>query len=56
MLLGFRTLDRIDAATWEQRSAGVKISRAEVGKVIFDTGLAVLRRGGVRKLAGSSFA
>jgi len=51
LLLGIRTLNQIESATWPERIAGVKISRADVGKVMFEAGIAVLRRGGIRRLA-----
>ncbi len=51
LLLGVRTLALMEVATWEQRLAGVKVSRAEVTKIMFDAGIASLRRSGIRKLA-----
>ncbi|MCE9518883.1 MAG: squalene/phytoene synthase family protein [Verrucomicrobia bacterium] len=51
LLIGLRTLDLIEKADWPERLRGVKASRGEVGKIMFDAGIAVLRRGGVRKLA-----
>ena len=51
LLLGFRTLSRVRRAPWEERVRGVKVGRAEVGKVMFDAGIAVLRKDGIRKLA-----
>ena len=52
LLLGIRTLNLIEAETdWHQRMAGVKVSRAEVGKVMLEAGIAVLRQGGIRRLA-----
>jgi farnesyl-diphosphate farnesyltransferase len=41
-------IEQADGATLLQ---GVKVSRAEVSKVLFDTGVASLRRGGIRRLA-----
>ena len=51
LLIGLRTLGLIEKTDWPQRRQGVKISRGEVGKIMFDAGIAVLRTGGVRKLA-----
>ncbi len=51
LLIGLKTLALIESARWEQRMQGIKISRGEVGKIMFETGIAVLRTGGVRKLA-----
>lgn len=52
LLLGIRTLNLIEAADWPQRMAGVKVSRAEVGEIMFKAGIAVLRLNGVRRLSG----
>ena len=51
LLLALRTLALLESATWEQRMAGVKVSRGEVGKILFDASLAALRKDGIRKLA-----
>ena len=51
LLLGLRTISHIESATWEQRMKGVKVSRGEVAKILFDAGLASLRRHGLRKMA-----
>ena len=51
LLLGVRTLALMEKATWEQRLAGVKVSRGEMTKIMFDAGIASLRQGGIRKLA-----
>lgn len=51
LLLGIRTLALIDQASATELPQGVKISRSEVGKILFDAGIASLRRGGIRKLA-----
>ncbi len=51
LLIGFRTLALIESADWPARMQGVKISRGEVGKILVEAGLAVVRKGGVRKLA-----
>ncbi len=51
LLIGLKTLALIESARWKQRIQGIKISRGEVGKIMFETGIAVLRTGGVRKLA-----
>jgi farnesyl-diphosphate farnesyltransferase len=51
LLIGIRTLTLIDKATPAELLQGVKVSRAEVGKILFDAGIASLRRGGMRKLA-----
>lgn len=51
LLIGLRTLVLIEKSDWEQRMEGIKISRADVGKIMFEAGIAVLRSGGVRKLA-----
>jgi farnesyl-diphosphate farnesyltransferase len=51
LLIGIRTLVLIEHASPDDLLQGVKISRAEVGKILFDAGIASLRRGGIRKLA-----
>ena len=51
LLLGVRTLALIEAASWEERMAGVKVTRGEVAKIMFEAGIASLRRGGIRKMA-----
>ncbi|OAI56605.1 hypothetical protein AYO49_03985 [Verrucomicrobiaceae bacterium SCGC AG-212-N21] len=51
LLIGIRTLALIDKASPAELMQGVKISRTEVGKILFDAGIASLRRGGIRKLA-----
>jgi farnesyl-diphosphate farnesyltransferase len=51
LLIGIRTLALIERANCEEVMQGVKISRAEVGKILFDAGIASLRRGSMRKLA-----
>ena len=51
MMLGIRTLADIKAASWEKRLQGVKVTRGEVGKILFDAGVAVVRKGGVQKWA-----
>ena len=53
LLLGLKTLNQIEAATWDARLRGIKVTRGDVGRVLFDAGLAVLRRGGLRKLTES---
>jgi len=50
LLLGYRTLALIEKADSGTLSKGVKVSRGEVTKMLFDAGLASLRRGGIRKL------
>lgn len=52
LLIGLRTLDLIEKSGWSRRWDGVKVSRGEVGRIVFDAGVAVLRSGGMRKLAG----
>lgn len=51
LLLGIRTLALIEKADANVLMQGVKVSRAEVGKILFEAGVASLRRGGIRKLA-----
>jgi farnesyl-diphosphate farnesyltransferase len=51
LLIGIRTLALIEHAIPEELLQGVKVSRVEVGKILFDAGIASLRRGGIRKLA-----
>lgn len=51
LLIGFRTLALIESADWLARMQGVKVTRGEVGKIVVEAGVAVMRRGGVRKLA-----
>lgn len=51
LLIGIRTLDLIERSDAAELLRGVKISRTEVGKILFDAGIASLRRGGIRKLA-----
>lgn len=50
LLLGYRTLALIEKADSETLLKGVKVSRGEVTKLLFDAGLASLRRGGIRKM------
>jgi farnesyl-diphosphate farnesyltransferase len=51
LLIGIRTLAHIEQASPAELLEGVKVSRTEVGKILFDAGIASLRRGGIRKLA-----
>jgi farnesyl-diphosphate farnesyltransferase len=51
LLLGIRTLALIEEADWPALQAGVKVSRGEVSKILVEAGVAVLRKGGIRKLA-----
>ena len=51
LLIGIRTLSLIEHASADELLEGVKVSRTEVGKILFDAGIASLRRGGIRKLA-----
>ena len=51
LLLGLRTLARLRQTPWAQRVKGGKVGRAEVGKVMFEAGIAVWRRDGIRKMA-----
>jgi farnesyl-diphosphate farnesyltransferase len=51
LLLGLKTLTLIEQADGTTLLQGVKVSRAEVSKVLFDAGVASLRRGGIRRLA-----
>lgn len=51
LLIGIRTLAMIEKATPTDHAAGIKVSRADIGKILFDAGIASLRRGGIRKLA-----
>lgn len=50
LLLGYHTLALIEKADAKTLLKGVKVSRAEVAKLLFDAGLASLRRGGIRKM------
>lgn len=50
LLLGYRTLALIEKAGAETLLKGVKVSRGEVTKLLFDAGIASLRRGGIRKM------
>lgn len=52
LLLGYRTLALIEKADSETLLKGVKVSRGEVARILFDAGLASLRRGGIRKMVG----
>lgn len=52
VLIGLRTLGLIERSDGSQRGRGVKVSRGEVAKIALDAGMAVLRIGGVRRLAG----
>lgn len=51
LLIGLRTLGLIEQADWSKRRNGVKVSRGEVARIVLDAGIAVLRTGGVRRLA-----
>lgn len=51
LLIGLRTLTLIERAGWPEWLRGIKVSRGEIGRIMFDAGIAVLRTGGVRKLA-----
>jgi farnesyl-diphosphate farnesyltransferase len=51
LIIGIRTLALIEHASADELLEGVKVSRTEVGKILFDAGIASLRRGGIRKLA-----
>ncbi len=51
LLIGIRTLALIRRASTVELLQGVKISRAEVGGILFDAGIASLKSGGMRKLA-----
>lgn len=51
LLLGIRTLALVERADWPTLVQGVKISRAEVSKILLEAGLATVRRGGIRRLA-----
>jgi farnesyl-diphosphate farnesyltransferase len=51
LLLGIRTLSRVDKASWPELAKGVKVSRTEVAKLMFDAGVASMRTGGIVKLA-----
>ncbi|MEY4484297.1 MAG: hypothetical protein RL693_1749 [Verrucomicrobiota bacterium] len=50
LLLGYRTLALIEKADAATLLRGVKVSRGEVTKLLFDAGLASLRRGGIGKM------
>lgn len=50
LLLGVRTLALLETVTWEQRMAGVKVSRGEVAKIMVEAGIASLRANGIRKM------
>lgn len=50
-LIGLRTLRLIEQADWPRRMQGVKVSRGDVARIALDAGAAVLRSGGVRRLA-----
>lgn len=56
LLLGVRTLALLEKATWEERMAGVKVSRGEVAKIMVEAGIASLRSDGLRKMAGRFMA
>jgi farnesyl-diphosphate farnesyltransferase len=51
LLIGIRTLALIDAATPGELLQGVKISRTEVTKILFEAGVAGVRKNGIAKLA-----
>jgi farnesyl-diphosphate farnesyltransferase len=51
LLIAIRTLALIDKATSGELVSGVKVSRTEVGKILFEAGIASLRQGGIRRLA-----
>lgn len=53
LLLGILTLKKMESAPWAERLRGVKVTRGDVAKVMFDAGLASMRRGGLKKLADS---
>ncbi len=50
LLLGYRTLALIEKADAATLLKGVKVSRGEVTKLLFEAGIASLRRGGIRKM------
>ncbi len=50
LILGVRTLALLEKATWEERMAGVKVSRGEVAKIMVEAGIASLRANGIRKM------
>ncbi|MFZ4767876.1 MAG: squalene/phytoene synthase family protein [Roseimicrobium sp.] len=54
LLLGVRTLAAIELADWPTLAAGVKVSRAEVSKLLVDAGFAILRKNGIRRMAEQS--
>ncbi len=47
LLLGIRTLARVEQADWATLAKGVKVSRAEVAKLMLDAGVASMRKGGI---------
>jgi farnesyl-diphosphate farnesyltransferase len=51
LLLGIRTLALVDQADATALVQGVKVSRGEVAKILFETGIANLRQGGLRRMA-----
>lgn len=51
LLLAVKTLKLLDAAPWKDLAGGVKVSRGDVAKVMFDAGVASLKTSGVAKLA-----
>lgn len=56
LLLGIKTLALIERAAWPALETGVKVSKAEVSKVLLEAGVAVWRKGGIRNLAERYFS
>jgi len=50
LLLGVRTLSKVEQADWAALSKGVKVSRTGVAKLMFDAGVASMKKGGVVNL------
>lgn len=51
LLLGIRTLARVGKADWAELAKGVKVSRSEVAKIMFDAGVAAVKENGIFRLA-----
>jgi farnesyl-diphosphate farnesyltransferase len=56
LLLGIRTLARVERADWPTLAKGVKVSRTEVAKLMFDAGVAAMKKGGICRLVEKEMA
>jgi farnesyl-diphosphate farnesyltransferase len=56
LLLGIRTLARVEKADWDDLARGVKVPRTVVAKVMFDAGVAAVKKDGILKLAEKFFS